>query len=52
MENRKAQLCNAFKALGVKNAHIHIENRFDRGEVYVNGKYFGVFDYTRNTFVD
>lgn len=52
MENRKAQLCNAFKALGVKNARIHIENRFDRGEVYVNGKYFGVFDYARNTFVN
>lgn len=52
MENRKAQLCNALKALGVKNARVHVENRFDRGEVYVNGKHFGVFDYARNTFVD
>lgn len=52
MENRKAQLYNALKALGVKNARVHVENRFDRGEVYANGKYFGVFDYARNTFVD
>lgn len=52
MGNRKAQLCNALKALGVKNARVHVENRFDRGDVYVNGKYFGVFDYARNTFVD
>ncbi len=52
MENRKTQLCNALKALGVKNARVHVENRFNRGEVYVNGKRFGVFDYARNTFVD
>lgn len=52
MENKKTMLCGALKALGIKSKHVHVENRFNRGWVYLNGEYFGVFDYARNTFVD
>ena len=41
----------ALKSLGV-TGKVRIEGSGDRVRVYVNGKYFGTFDYVRKTFVD
>jgi len=47
MENSKQALIT----LGVKGKISVIKNTFDL-TVYVNGKYFGIFDKKKNTFVD
>jgi hypothetical protein len=41
----------ALKSLGV-TGKVRIESNGDRVRLYVDGKYFGTFDYDRKTFVD
>jgi hypothetical protein len=41
----------ALKALGV-TGKIRIESSGDRARVYVDGEYFGTYDFGRNTLVD
>ena len=45
----------ALKALGVgrKGDKVSVENNRDtRSIVFINGKYFGIYDFIRRTFVD
>ena len=44
-------IVQALKALGV-HGKVRIENDGNRARVYVDGKYFGTFDFEGKTFVD
>ena len=50
MDRRKA-ICRALQALGV-HGHVRIVGSGDRARVYVDEKYFGMYDFQRGTFVD
>ena len=49
--DRKKAIWRALQALGV-HGHVRIEGSDDRARVYVDGKYFGMYDFQRGTFVD
>lgn len=50
---KKTAIREALRSLGYTNAQFWaVASSPDRAELYVNGEYFGVFDYTRKTFVD
>lgn len=40
------------KGLKILGIHGHVEVNTRNGFVYVNGEYFGVWSFERNTFVD
>ena len=44
-------IIRALTALGVAGK-VRIVEQDGRAVVYVDGKYFGIFDYQKNTFVD
>ncbi len=53
IKDKKTIIIAALKALGVKVRKLEITPDNDTiGNVYVNGEFFGVFDYTKRTFVD
>lgn len=41
----------ALKTLGI-HGHIRIKGGGDQVQVYVDGEYFGIYDFERKTFVD
>lgn len=49
--DREKAICRALQALGV-HGHVRIVGSGDRARVYVDGKYFGMYDFQRGTFVD
>lgn len=53
LKDKKTIIIAALQALGVKAKALEITPDNDPiGNVYVNGEFFGVFDYIRRTFVD
>ena len=53
LKDKKPIIIAALHALGVKAKTLEITPDTDTiGNVYVNGEFFGVFDYIRRTFVD
>ncbi len=52
MTNQTKRIFNALHQLGVKSVKVHLEYSFQRAAVFVNGVYFGIYDFPRNTFVD
>ena len=45
-------IANALRKLGIKRGKVFIQVRRDSARVFLNGKYFGIFDFSRNTFAD
>lgn len=53
IKDKKPIIIAALAALGVRARELEITPDEDTiGNVYVNGEFFGVFDYIRRTFVD
>lgn len=53
IKDKKPIVTAALQALGVKIRELEIVPDTDTiGNVYVNGEFFGVFDYIKRTFVD
>ncbi len=53
IKDKKPIITAALAALGVKVRQLEITADNDTiGNVYVNGKFFGVFDYTKRAYVD
>ena len=53
LKDKKPIITAALLALGVSFRTVEITPDNDTiGNVYVNGEFFGVFDYIRRTFVD
>ena len=53
IEGKKFIIRNALKALGISEGRLSIpSNENTVGSVYINGVYFGLFDYIKRTFVD
>ncbi len=53
LKDKKPIIIAALQALGIKPRELEITPDTDTiGNVYVNGEFFGVFDYIRRTFVD
>jgi hypothetical protein len=52
MKTVKEQICLALQNLGIKGKVKVSQAGISRYKVEVNGKYFGIFDMNRNTFVD
>lgn len=53
IKDKKPIIIAALAALGVKVRQLEIVPDTDTiGNVYVNGEFFGVFDYTKRTFVE
>jgi len=53
IKDKKPIITAALRALGVRFRELMITPDEDTiGNVYVNGEFFGVFDYTKRTFVD
>ncbi len=53
IKDKKPIILAALASLGVKVRELEITPDTDPiGNVYVNGEYFGVFDYIKRTFVD
>lgn len=52
MEKIKTQITAALKALGVKGTVSISPAGYQRYQVELNEEYFGIFDVSRNTFVD
>lgn len=53
IKDKKPIIIDALAALGVRVRELEITADTDTiGNVYVNGEFFGVFDYTKRTFVD
>jgi len=44
-------LINALKTLGI-TGNIKVVTRFNQSIVKVNNRYFGIYDHSKNTFVD
>lgn len=53
-KNRTEEIMEALKALGYKKIReLRIDNpSSELTNVYLNGEYFGVYDFRRGTFVD
>ena len=53
-KNKTEEIMNALRALGyTKIRELRIDNPFSElTNVYLNGEYFGIYDFTRGTFVD
>lgn len=53
IKDKKPIIIAALAALGVKVRELEISADTDTiGNVYVNGEFFGVFDYNNRTFVE
>ena len=53
IKDKKPIVTAALRELGVKVRELEIVPDTDTiGNVYVNGEFFGVFDYIKRTFVD
>lgn len=52
MDSVKKQVATAMKHLGVKGTVKVVHIGFNNYRILLNGKYFGIFDTDRNTFVD
>lgn len=53
IKDKKPIITAALAALGVKVRQLEITPDNDTiGNVFVNGEFFGVFDYVKRTFVD
>lgn len=53
IKDKKPIVTAALAALGVKVRQLEITPDNDTiGNVYVNGEYFGVFDYIKQTFME
>ena len=53
IKDKKPIIIAALAALGVKVRELEITADTDTiGNVYVNGEFFGVFDYNKRAFVD
>lgn len=53
IKDKKPIITAALAALGVQVRELEIAADTDTiGNVYVNGEFFGVFDYTKRTFVE
>ncbi len=53
LKDKKPIITAALRALGVHIRELEITPDEDTiGNVYVNGEFFGVFDYTKRTFVE
>ncbi len=53
IKDKKPIVTAALAALGVKVRELEIAPDNDTiGNVYVNGEFFGVFDYVKRTFVE
>lgn len=53
IKDKKPIIIAVLAALGVKVRQLEIVPDTDTiGNVYVNGEFFGVFDYTKRTFVE
>jgi len=53
IKDKKPIITAALRALGVHARELAITPDEDTiGNVYVNGEFFGVFDYTKRTFVE
>ena len=48
---RQETVTRALKALGV-TGKIEVRDESSRAIVYVDGQYFGIYDFEKNTFVD
>ncbi len=53
IKDKKPIITSALAALGVKVRELEITADTDTiGNVFVNGEFFGVFDYTKQAFVE
>ena len=53
LKDKKPIIIAALRELGIKARELEITPDTDTiGNVYVNGEFFGVFDYIKRTFVD
>lgn len=53
LKDKKSIIITALMALGVRVSELEITPDNDTiGNVYVNGEFFGVFDYGRRTFIE
>ncbi len=53
LKDKKPIIIAALQELGIKARELEITSDTDTiGNVYVDGEFFGVFDYIRRTFVD
>ena len=53
IKDKKRIVLDALNALGVSFKMVDITHNTDTvGSVYVDGKFFGIFDYIKRTFVD
>lgn len=53
LKDKKPIIIAALRSLGITPRELEITPDADTiGNVYVNGEFFGVFDYVRRTFVD
>lgn len=51
-EKSKELITNALLSMGVQGDVKIVQVEFHRHKVLVNGKYFGIFDIDKKTFVD
>jgi hypothetical protein len=52
MANSSRNIINALEAFGIEGRVSARYAQLDRVKVFVNGKYFGLWDCEKNTFVD
>lgn len=48
----KTEIIYALKKLGINCERIKLKTSYGRAIVYVENKYFGIYDFEKNTFVD
>ena len=48
----REEITNALHKLGERSHNVDIKSRGGNAVVYVNKEYYGVYDFTRKTFVD
>lgn len=52
MEEKKQVIRNVLRKLGVRSHNVMIKVRDDVASIYVDHEYFGIWSFTKNTFVD
>lgn len=53
INNKITSLRAALTALGLKSGKVSVENNRDNiSRIFIDGEYFGTFDYVLKTFVD